>query len=816
MSRQAWIDLGYPEAIAGLARRLAVEGEWEEARRLLRGLLWIEPAEQEVRRLTSRVERWAYQDLCKKLFPDLVDAVGIDALALAADLLRSAIESEGRADKPIDHSEIWRPAIEAHHQNVGMDLKEDLIDVVRDAALHWIDDDAARLEQVVRLLGGYEWNVYLRLALYLRAEKFELDPSGGIATALDESSFFNEHVLHEYAALARAALPAMDEAERARWHSQLDNGPEWPPRKPTDRAKQGISDEDYKRLVAIWRRDRLALLEDGLPSGWKAERDELIERYGAADHPDFHGWSRSWVGPTSPLSEAELGERDPQEVVEYLASWTPSGEIEAPTPDGLGRLVSGRVADDPDGFAKLASDLKKLDPTYIRAALSGFEQAAKKGGEFEWGGAVLLCEVAASKSGGNGEDAQDREGRGWDPDWRWCRKEAASLIETGLREDLIPTDLSGRIWVVLSELSWDPEPTPEYEEQYGGSNMDPLTLSINTTRGEAMHAVVQYATWRKQHVEDPAAYRLAEDRELAQNLEDHLDPEKDPSETIRAVYGSRLAQLYWIDPEWLAGQIERLFPEDDRLRLAAWESFLVYGRPHVALFPLLKGQYGAAVDALPTLKERRDRAGKEPGFALAEHIATFYWWGEVGLEEEGVVARFAANAAADEVAHFLDFIGRSLDSVDEGKIDDDVQERLTALWEQMETWTADRPPEERRKVLGSFGWWYGSNALDPKWSDETLIRLLDADVQVDPEFQVGSGLESRASQDLQAALEVAQAFVRSKGEGWRLFSVHHELRQVLAEALRSDKLEAQARQVVDDLVAKGQLGFQDLLPGDGG
>jgi hypothetical protein len=74
-----------------------------------------------------------------------------------------------------------------------------------------------------------------------------------------------------------------------------------------------------------------------------------------------------------------------------------------------------------------------------------------------------------------------------------------------------------------------------------------------------------------------------------------------------------------------------------------------------------------AVEALPTAEERRERPGKEPGFALGEHLGTYYWWGKLDLAEGGMVAKFVANACADELAHFLDFIGRSLDSLDEAR-----------------------------------------------------------------------------------------------------------------------------------------------------
>ena len=53
----------------------------------------------------------------------------------------------------------------------------------------------------------------------------------------------------------------------------------------------------------------------------------------------------------------------------------------------------------------------------------------------------------------------------------------------------------------MEPITDDPEPTPDYEQKYGGSNMDPATMSINTARGEAMHAVVLYGLWVRRHIE---------------------------------------------------------------------------------------------------------------------------------------------------------------------------------------------------------------------------------------------------------------------------------------------------------------------------
>lgn len=340
--------------------------------------------------------------------------------------------------------------------------------------------------------------------------------------------------------------------------------------------------------------------------------------------------------------------------------------------------------------------------------------------------------------------------------------------------------------------------------------MDPLTLSINTARGEAMHAVVQYAAWRKPE-DNPEAFGLKDLPAVRKNLEAHLDPSQDPSETVRAVFGSRLSQLFWIDSVWVGNQISRIFPkDDDRLRLAAWETYLVWGRPSKPLYRLLSDLYARSVEELPTPKERRERAGKEPGLALAEHISAFFWWGVLDLSEGGLLHRFVEKASPDEVAHLVSYIGRSLA---DAEIDEDVASRLMALWDQLQQWVKDRPEGERFVILAPFGWWYGSAALDADWSDRQLIALLKKRVPIDPDFKVAERVKARAGEDIHSATRVVEAYLPALGGGWQIYGVRDEVRFVLSKALRSGdrELADAAKQAVHDLGAKGLMDFRDLL-----
>jgi len=109
------------------------------------------------------------------------------------------------------------------------------------------------------------------------------------------------------------------------------------------------------------------------------------------------------------------------------------------------------------------------------------------------------------------------------------------------------------VWHILKLLTEDPDPTPEHEARYGGSNMDPATLSINTTRGEAMHAVVSYALWVRRHIdsqadaEDQPRRGFDEMPEVREVLDAHLNVAQEPSPAIaRSTASGSRGSSFWI------------------------------------------------------------------------------------------------------------------------------------------------------------------------------------------------------------------------------------------------------------------------------
>lgn len=112
----------------------------------------------------------------------------------------------------------------------------------------------------------------------------------------------------------------------------------------------------------------------------------LVEKRGEPKHPEFPAYMKvRWVGPASLKTAGELKAMLVAEIVGFLKGCTPpKGLFGEPSPEGLGRVLSFVVAEDPERFASGAARFQGLDPTYVRAFLSGLWEGLKYKKTIDW------------------------------------------------------------------------------------------------------------------------------------------------------------------------------------------------------------------------------------------------------------------------------------------------------------------------------------------------------------------------------------------------------------------------------------------------
>jgi hypothetical protein len=631
-----------------------------------------------------------------------------------------------------------------------------------------------------------------------------------VAAALSNHELaYDLNYWHEYGELLRTRFADLSPEQQEDVLATITRGPElemepW-------RQQSGQTDEDLRRMERVSRLERYALIADHLTGERRDEFDALREEFGEPEHPTFLSYTTSWTGPTSPYTEADLTELDLRQVVERLREWTPEPGPQTPSREGLGRSLQATVAAKSSEYASAASEFVGLDATYVRALLAGLADAARGGQRFGWRPVIELCGWVLEQPTMGDEHAayMDR-----DPHWGWARKQVASLLSQAFAKGDAEAPQSERdaIWALLSKLAEDPDPTPAQETRHDGKRMDPATLAINTTRGEAMHGVVRYVLWVERALGDDALTTgigfAPEARDL---LECHLDPAVDPSLAIRAVYGQWFPQFVRLDTDWARHLAPLVFPTlDDRGAEfdAAWNAYVVFNRPYTKVFEVLRDAYAHAV---ARTAEREDFAVRadSPEERLADHLLTYRVLGATAGDGDDLFATFWRAAGSALRKQVITHAGWSLERSPE--LGDEIGCRFVATWEWIFAETSASDPG----ALSGFGVWLDASTLDGGWLLKQARAVLDLGVHLEPASVVYRALPRLASEHPPDTIAVLRGMMLTDTEGWSLYGSTDEIHEALRLALATNNADARrdAEDVVHLLGARGMTAeFRDLLP----
>jgi hypothetical protein len=342
--------------------------------------------------------------------------------------------------------------------------------------------------------------------------------------------------------------------------------------------------------------------------------------------------------------------------------------------------------------------------------------------------------------------------------------------------------------------------------------MDPLTLSINTNRGTAMHAVVEYALWCRRELgslgEDVSrGFELMP--EAADVLDRHLHPEVEASLAVRAVYGRWLPWLLLLDEAWTIERLPLLFPYQVNSTLAetVWDTYITWCPPYDSVFLALEEHYRAAIERVPTNRKAASFGHDSVDATLGQHLVTFYGRGVVDQEAlEGYFARADDQLAADVIG----FVGRTLGNA-VGELPATVSERMQGLWEWRFSETRPRP-EAHKLELRAFGTWFASGKLDENWALDALERSVELVGAPTLGHLVAERLVEVAQRDPVAAVRVLAKMVERPEHEWDYLGWRDEAKAIVEAALASQEAEAQepAATVVDFYVRRGELDFREL------
>ena len=664
-----------PTRIGGLCRHLAEGGYPGESVRLTEALLAKVPDGSGSR---AAADSWSYAEILREDIPAVTRAGGLPVLALLARLLDQAVSAQvldGLRDLRQDMSVSWRPALEGHPAGTDRDPATALVSAVRDAATQLLDTGDADISQVVAELESHDWPIFRRLALFLlTTHAHDADLIGAHLT--DPAAIRDVNLTREFLALARRHCTTIGPRDQQRLVALIGSGPEtteWARRHEQATGEPPSAAMTHDR-VGRWQRDRLAAVEPILSAEWRARYQSLVAEFGEAPDP-----AASTPIPvrdiafTSPATAGDLAASPIGDLVSFLATWEPTGNLLDPSRFSLASALGTAVQHDAARRSSEADAFIGLPPVYVAAVISALWIAVREQTDLDWQPVLRLCAWADEQAAAELGDPPSVTR----PQWRDSRLNILRLLEAGLSaaDHPIPPDHRDQAWAIIESACNDPDPAPGDEASADEAGRGPGEPGLEYIRPRALSAAVAYALWVRRN--DPDA-GLDEFRRV---LDSHLNPEQEPSRAVRWVYGSCFPQLAWLDRSWAVQNAASVFPAQAAERPlweAAWDGYLARSPLVADVCAILDDCYQLAVDRTDSAASERRAVARADG--VGRHLVTRYWFGQITIDSHRqLVRRFYQNAPGSVCLDLMRFIGRSLRQVD--ALDRAVADRLLTLWE---------------------------------------------------------------------------------------------------------------------------------------
>ncbi len=791
-----------------------------------------QPSKYEIPEPVAGIESYWYAEG----LPAVAQALGTSRVRTLGRWLRAYQDhSNSFTGTPgFDTSYIWRPSIRTSQEHHAHEIGDSLVDALRVALAGSIQVSS---KPVCRLLKD-DQPLLRRIALDVLAESIEAveDKSEGHAATLSEhetelaaaaahvlndESFVDSDFRAEYLPFIRGCLS---------WHAVVDVGPFFEeirkgPLSLRDERRERFAhegdtpEESEARREAYrkrWQHTMLTLVgADQLPEDLREILASLDEEYGVIEVRDGAVHFETFTGPASPVDLESMRSMSDDELIDHLRSWHPDGDrIMGPTHEGQGRVLTEVIAKDPARFTARIEDLKTLRPTYVRAVVRGWKAALEAGETLPWDDLLSMCEWVVglddeAKLDSEGDDFDD------DPNFEPLKFEVLQLIDTGLAvrptEDVqgMPAAVLDRVLAVLARYAEHAQPTVEYEAEYGGTNMDPLTLSLNTVRPVAIRALIRLVN------------RFPESSAAADALgvvDQHIAG-GDPSLSVAATVGEGTGRLYDAVRPWIEERIGDIFGDivpTTEYQQVALSTVLAVHRAHIGLIELLREPLMLTIQQMQSTELVAGWRSHDRTFPqlIGDWIVSAIIGGQMEFDDPLAQAWFEA-ADATLRGEVLGHLGWQL--MHWTTVSEDVLERASDLLGRRIAHVKEHH-EDAVELAGVY-WFACSDKYDVDWWLPRLEFASSVIPAFDMHGMVGEKLAAASTVDPDTTLKILEnvltdADIQAGRDLMHYYDlIEHAVPQVIASALDSDDpaLQRRAKDLMHRLEDGGYIDLKDRV-----
>ncbi len=618
---------------------------------------------------------------------------------------------------------------------------------------------------------------------------------------------------------------------------------------PSDRRFKG------SRILSM-----IPLYLDENPALKKQVEDAGFQLYpGYEPRPDVvlgDGGEGGFISPRGPIQKEEFRRLTVVEIAGKLRQeWTPA-ELHAQNSQadfynplnaqGMGDLLKDDIPERLSEYVESAGlfvERGVLDQHYTYAYLIGIQEAIKKdraaASEVEWDGVIELFTTMMNSGARERLERGTREltslyASSWLANWDAVYSAMADVLRELLTEQdgLTPVDFGrhrDRILAITGHLLSYPDPSPADEQietapSLTGSStdtnysvIDPFTMAINSVRGRAFQAFVQFVFQDGRKFNVDVEEQISDDaKALYENM-----LRKENTRALMFMYGHFLPSFYFRDRAWIRKLLPRIFPQEPALRhlyTSAWEGYLARNL-YEAMFldPVFQNLYQRALDLRENDFPRQQKHFKNPDEGIAQHLALAFMHYEVFGFNHQLFKAFWKNDSPKQHAHFVNFIGRSFISRDKAEesfeFSREVKGRLRELWDRL------LQNDEERDVYIEFGQWINldKGIFEPVWLARRVKETLERAAGF---LKWGNELVKASPQLAQAApedtLEIARLYLHEggvRGKNQRVmwhWESDNQWIEVLEILHRNPSTKSGTESLINRLVGEGGRAFWPL------
>ncbi|MBI5168201.1 MAG: hypothetical protein HZA61_01810 [Candidatus Eisenbacteria bacterium] len=806
---QRGVSLRVPFQLGDLCVRLATGGQHRAALRLLSLMLSCnEPSSggaDHFRRVNPRLNPHAYEMILKQCEAALLPTCGLELHQTLVRQLRAVVHAEHGAGYD-DYSWMWADDLGAE-EDFSDGIAEALVAAVVRVARRHLESHPEDLGDFLGHLAVPPQAIFRRLQLFLLAE---IDPSSrpALDRLIDRAIFDDPLARIEYRLLLSEAWEYLAQADQEMILAWILAGPS---QQDDDVTDQAMADREAQRTEQkeTWQYYWLKPIAGSI-SGEARDLYESLSRTRSAERAP-RGFRRfSWVGPTSPLASDELRAMSPKEVISYLRAWIPAAEMMTPSPEGLARELVEVIKARREEWSGAALEFQRgLDLAYVRALFEGL--ADEHGGEttLDWLVILELCEhivgIAAPTAPSEPGAALSRHSE--------VLRAMATLLQRALRGQLgLRLEHRARVWGVIERLAHDADPEPMEHERLRGRLAEPEVIALNSVRGVAMHAAVEYALWvarmLKSEGRTPNSW-FEEVPEVRALFDEKLDVGREPCGAIPSVLAHYLPNLLYLDREWLRASVDRMFGGLGD----AWEVYLLFGQVHLGVVPMLYESYLGACRGLGS--ESANERTNDLGQALAVHVLLLNaYCAEVMPGFDELLEAFFEHASPELRSHFLGQAGWHVEGNPE--IGAKPLERIMAVVERRVRIAAASSSTAESAELSNWEPLCRASAFPDAWVAEMAKLALRASPGVAADLWLPERTGKIADTDLASALELLLLAASRPLMPLGLHNWTEPATKIIRLAVaQGGNLRETAREVVNQFSERGYSGYEGLLDGDG-